>query len=281
MRYLILSFILLCIGVTFTVKPVGVTRVIDRLAEGRRRFMNDKQIEFEGLNYVSEAELLARLPQEKSLWWWLFNPSQVEAALSGDSLIAAVNVAPCVPTLVQRWGCFRVSVKERNPAFIAMIEGRYWLVGNDGGFLAPLPVEKNVLELASNLSARTGEPMRVLHGLDAVRNSPDLVLARFSYAKRVMDTIESTSGLHIEWGELLKSGHLVAKFQGIAPRATFSFSDADDDLRVVEVEARRLKTLVDRLGDGMERLETVDLTPRKLVVGKPKLVADEAQPVSE
>ena len=225
----------------------------------------DKQIDYSGIHLLVESELAPLIPREKSVWWWLFNPESIEAAVSRSPFISEVSVEPCSSFLFDSWGCFSISVVERVPSFIAEIEGDYWVVGQDGGFIAPAPKKISIDQYLSSLESKFGK-LRVVRGLSAVRSSPDLVQARFTYARQAMDLIEQVSTHALEWGELRPNGEFAAKLSNWNLIANFDYDpDRADGLRQ---ESERLKVLLEQFEGREHRIREIDLAFQKSAIVK-------------
>lgn len=229
--------------------------------------VQDKEVRFKGLDVLSEAELKKLLPLELSTIWWNTNTAQIGGALRANPFVADARVAKCEKSESLQFGCFEISITERVPAFIALVDETPWLVGEDGGFLGPLPGKRNVKELVEELSPRIGR-LRVLRGVSSFKNSPDTVKARFEYAKKAMEVIEAQTGYGIEWGELKENGEFRVKLSQFDFNATFEFSENGWDM--LKDEAMRLKALLVEFGAKHAEIKEIDLAFDTLAVVKLK-----------
>ncbi len=271
MRYVGIALIPLAIVLiaSFTLDPEGLFRLFDRSVRAVQKNVSDpllkKELHFKGLDLITQAELEKLLPLEDSVVWWRANQTELVARLKSHPMVENVTVQSCKDGSALAFGCFEIAIKERAPAFIALVESKPWLVGEDGGFLGPLPESIDVRTLVNELEPRIGR-LRVLKGVSTLNSSPDLTRARFEYAKRALDLIEQVTEYGVEWGELRASGELSVKFLRFPFEATFAFKD--DSWDVLRDECKRLKSLLVEFGPKVSEIKGIDLAYDTLAVVK-------------
>ena len=269
MRYVLLFFLpmALIVGVLVMIQPARVVdsaaRMFGHAMESVERITQAQEFRLKGLITLTEDEVRGMLPGDKSTLWWLLNLGQVEQIVRSNPFVSAARVRRCGESFFSEWGCFSIEVEERVPAFVALVEGLAWLVGADGGFIGPLPNKLNVSEFVREISPSVGR-LRIIKGIAPNVLSPDLVKARFQYAREAMDILETESGIGIEWGELKENGELLVKFNQFELLATFAFNRAEWE--VLRDEATRFKLLVKELGTRISLVKEVDLAFDTLAV---------------
>lgn len=216
----------------------------------------DKHVEFSGNTILTRADLLKRLPMDRSVFWWILNPKEIEVSLSTEQLLSDAKVSSCSRWYVSNWGCFTITVVERLPAFVALFSDKAWLVGQDGGFLSPLPKDVDLDKAVNKLERKFGR-MWILKGLEDVKGSPDLIRSRFEFARDSLKLIEQGSEFGIQWAQVSHPGELVVKFKRYPFPVTFGGPDASEENWVSQ--AHRFQILISKLQNRIERIERVDM----------------------
>lgn len=92
--------------------------------------IHQKEILFDGDSLSGTEKALSHLPIEKSLFYWLFYPTEIEESLEREPSILKATLSKCGIR------CFLVSIKKREAKGIVISnDGGIWLVGKDGGFI--------------------------------------------------------------------------------------------------------------------------------------------------
>ncbi len=231
-----------------------------------------KEIQVYGTNQVGEEVVRKLLPLDESVFWWITNSDEVVEDLKKNIYVADASATSCADWIVDRWGCFNIQVKERDPTYLVYLEKNPWVVGADGVFMFPLHSQRNIsdLDAHSDRHARLKE----INGISKENVSPDVVKARFNYTVKALKTIERVTGLELSGADLSRNGELLVSFYESNIKARFEFSK--DDWKLLEEEALRLKILLRELENSKEQVEEIDLAYKQLAVVKLKEVAEKS-----
>lgn len=153
--------------------------------------MFSRDLVLEGAHLVNVRDIEVRVPTTRSNVWWRGNLTALASVINEHPLVKRASVTPC------SWyslTCFRVAIQERTPMYL-LVPGatgaadRAWLVGEDGGFIAP------ALEGAENspLAELTRSLIKV-EGVLLNELSPDMVRARFVRASEVVRALKVGGG---------------------------------------------------------------------------------------
>lgn len=149
--------------------------------------IHEKEILFDGDSLSGTEKALARLPIEKSFFYWLFNPTEIEESLEREPSILKANLSKC------GLRCFLVSIKKREAKGVVISnDGGIWLVGADGGFIRR--AAKNDLKLP------------FIGGVFVDNPTPDLARRRVQSSLRILDELSSIA--KIKRIEILPRGEL-------------------------------------------------------------------------
>ena len=180
----LLVFPLLFCAILFGAYSALVHYYPDFPAEARWRTLNlyrevwlRKELQYLGLSLLRPEDLEVELPVDHSFLWWHFNHSLVKASLSANPLVQSGEVERCSRFALR---CFRLTVQERAAGFVAEVNGREWVLGVDGAFLAPVPVGRRGDDLPGVV---------YLAGLDSIASSPDAVRAQLAVIKDSLVTL--------------------------------------------------------------------------------------------
>lgn len=227
------------------------------------KLLNEKEVRISGLSVLARADILRDLPLDRSVVWWQLNHHEIERALERNPLIEKVVVSRCEAVAVR---CFDVSIAERQPAFIAALGDRVWLLGEDGGFITPIP-RKQFDERGAHVLPGQRTPV-LIDGLLSESSSPDIVKGRIQYVKSVIGAVESETNLSVRWLGIRDNGETAIKFKGYDFDAIFDAGDRE--LGKMREEARRLKTVLSQFSDRLSDVARVDLAFDKVAVAKLK-----------
>jgi hypothetical protein len=232
------------------------------MSERTGQFLTEKELNISGLQVLNRVDILKELPVSKSVAWWLTNAREVEAALEKNVLVQKATVHRCSDFSLR---CFEISIVERQPTFIAALGDRVWLIGEDGGFITPIP--RKQFE-AKGVNVVPGKTPILVEGLLSESVSPDLAKARIQYVKLVIGAVENELALRVSWVGLRDNGETALKFVGRDFEAVFDV--ADQDMGRVREESQRLKTVLSQLGDKAADVARIDLAFDKVAVVKLK-----------
>lgn len=222
-------------------------------------FWQQKTITLSGISMLDSLDIETRLPVDKSVLWWHLHRQEIESELKRNPLIQAAEISRC-RTL--SFSCFRVHIAEREPAFIALVGNKSWIVGSDGAFMAPLP-ETNVDRAMLRRGKEEFRPA-VVRGLLLEGASPDVVKARFDYIRQSIGSIEGITGRHIRSVDMQQNGEMRVLFEDLDILVTFDVATEQPE-RLAD-EALRLKTLLERLQGKEKTIKAIDLAYHKLGV---------------
>lgn len=242
--------------------PEVAKRGYQEITEKSDQFLTEKQIDISGLTVLGRSDIVKDLPLSKSVSWWHLHHREIESGLERNVLIQKAVVKRCETFSVR---CFEISIQEREPAFITTLNDTVWLIGNDGGFITPVP-KKQFEEKGANVVM--GRKPIVVEGLLSDSVSPDAAKARIQYVKAMIAAVEPETGLKVVWVDLRKNGETALRFSGFGFEAIFDVSGSD--LVKVREEAQRLKTVLNQFGDRVSDIARVDLAFDKVAVAKLK-----------
>ena len=177
-------------------------------------------------------------------------------------LIAAAVVRPCSGLSLD---CFVLTVEERQPAFIAVMadESRAWLVGQDGGFIAPL-THKQFQEGVLRVFGEKARRLVVVRGLWGAKSSPDEVKNRLQWVTQSLRALSEGSSLAIREVQLRESSEIRVLFDEAPFPVLFELSaEALPDL---SEKGRQLKRLIAELGQQKGTVREVDFALKKMAV---------------
>ncbi len=263
-----ISFALITIGMIYLDNPEPLNRFANQSAQQVNHLLLDKNVSYEGLSYVRSEEIEVLLPMEKSIPWWLFNKSQIETGLLRHSLVKKALLETCDTFAIAEWGCFKVLIQERHPAYAALIEDEVWILGEDGGLLFPVSREQFDSQpltkiLSKNLARDVSSDVN-LKILQVAGSSPDLIHARLSYTRRALEIIEENSGLEAAMARCSHQGEIRIRFDNYPFEVLFDYSE--DAPKTLALEAQRLAALLKEFGARAQTIELIDLAYNKLAI---------------
>jgi hypothetical protein len=263
-----ISCAFITIGMVYLDNPGPINRFANKRAAELHHLLYDKQFDFKSLKLVKSSELESLLPKDRSIIWWLFNLSDIEAQLVRHSLVKSARVNTCDSLAVTNWGCFSVEVDERHPAYAALISDEVWILGQDGGLLFPVPKEQfekqSLSKILSKYLAREVPADKHLKIIQVAGKAPDLIHARLSYTRRALEIIEESSRLEVSLAKCSQQGEIRARFDGYPFEVIFDYSE--DAPKTLADEAKKLATLIAEFGKRAQTIELIDLAYNKLAV---------------
>jgi hypothetical protein len=228
------------------------------LAARVHRFVFAREVRYRGLTFLSESDVGAILPRDRSNFWWLWNRSVIARRLEEEKLIEGARVERCADSL---WGCFEVSVTERIPAFVAHVGDKAWLVGADGAFIGRAPLAA----LDPQTPPSPTSPV-IIHGIDSAGASPDVARARFDIVRTAIGVIETGSGETVRSAKVLGARDLEVSF--LDKSFTVTFGLPDGDTARLEDEVARFARLGAELGPQQRLVRSIDLAFDRMAVVK-------------
>jgi hypothetical protein len=223
----------------------------DAVEDWWQRNFQDKQVRLEGLKWLSRTEIERVLPLERSVLWWMFNAPVVQAKVAESPWIGEAAVERCGENLLSEWGCFVVSVKERAPRFVAVVDEEAWVISDDGSFLLP----------ASSAMKENSEDryrgLVTVEGLASRHQSPDLVRSQVALASTTIETLEKAVKLRVKGVDFVGRGDISVSFERLSFPIVFSASrDASVSL---QEQGERCAKLLAQLNGRLAEVDKIDL----------------------
>ncbi|MEZ4753281.1 MAG: cell division protein FtsQ/DivIB [Bdellovibrionota bacterium] len=234
--------------------------LIESLHNKSEEFLYQKTIDFKGLSLLSELDIERYLPHEKSVLWWVFNRSQVEAEIASHSLVAKSSIELCSWL---RPACYLVKITERIPTFIALSDTDAWVVADDGAFVSPIPVDK-VERAMFKREDKTYKKPPLVDGLFTNENSPEVSLARSAYINDSIIEIERATAKSIESITVKDNGELEISLRNTD--YTIVFDKTYGDQAKLEDQLARLAKVLEQFENRERTIKSIDLAFNSLAV---------------
>jgi hypothetical protein len=163
----------------------------------------------------------------------------------------------------EAWGCFLISIKERQPTFLAIVDNSAWVIDRGGSFIVPY---------SENLTVQLKAPLVKVTGLASRHSSPDVVRAQLSAAANLLDTIEKEVRRQVRGVEFLSHGDLSVAFTEVPFPVVFA-AGVDSVVPLAE-QGKRCAELLKRVHDRFPDIAKVDLAFDRVGVVKFKTSAE-------
>ena len=262
MRKFLLSFVLIVIAMLVVWQFMPETRDAVWMA-GENAFHKlfwDKEVIISGDSRLADKTIRELLPLDRSTIWWAINSDLIENDLKKSAWVEKADIHTCGASYFSLWGCFVVSIEERQPAFLIYQDNILWLVGEDGHFISPLT--SRLKELLVN------RPLKTLKGVYEDHPSTDLFNARFFFVKEAIRLIETRTRKKIRELTLNGNSEIEVAFEDAPFIAVFS--GGSEHIEDIKGECLRFMTILAQLGGKEGEIEKVDLAFSKLAVVKMK-----------
>lgn len=223
----------------------------------------DKEITVEGNEIFAAARINELLPRERSVLWWKLNTPVIETALLASPYLQSAQVESCTGTF---WGCFRVRVRERRPAFVAPYGSKAWLIGDDGGVISWFPRRELAKYREDVIRRGLARRLPLIEGVLTDESSPDLLRARLAQMHLALTTIEEHAGEIVESVEMFPGDEFHVRFLGRAPVAIFDGAMSQNWIEALSDRANRLRRVFAELGPACDRVEAIDLAYDRVAV---------------
>ena len=243
--------------------PRGVRAWSEKAAGVVQKWWNAKEIRIEGLRTLPRSEIERLLPLERSVVWWKLQSTSIQGRIAQNPWIGEVSVSSCEGGAREAWGCFLISIKERQPTFLAVVDNANWVIDRGGSFIVPY---SETLPMPSN------QRLVRVTGLASRHSSPDIVRAQLSAASSVLDTIEREVRRQVWALEFLGHGDLSVMFQDVPFPVVFG-AGGDSVVPLAE-QGKRCGELLKRLQDRFGDILKVDLAFERVGVVKFKTPAE-------
>lgn len=222
--------------------------VVGRGAGVIESLWNDKNVRIEGLDILSEKEIEPLLPLSKSVLWWHLNEPDIQAELMQSPWIKSVSVNWCRDSIWSRWGCFSLSVKEREPVFSAIVDETKWVVDAEGSFIVPY---SDVVNRHYDLKLVS------ISGLASREYSPDLVRSQVYSAHEYMQILQQSVGRTVLALSFLDHEDLSVEFQGVPFPIVFGLGS--EGAVSLSEQGRRCMALLKQVQHQFQNIEKIDL----------------------
>jgi hypothetical protein len=232
-------------------------------------FLNTKEIRIDGLHAISRVEIERSLPLTRSVGWWMLNETSIKARVAENPWVKSVELVPCQGSWVPQFGCFTLTIEERKPRFIALVDEERWIIGSDGALITPAKGD------APGMSDEMLRSLVPLYGLASRVSSPDKSQAQLQMAQKAITVLERSVALPVESISFEGKGDISVDFDRLPFPVVFG-SSSSESAAVIEDQGRRLKALLVQLKDKLPEIQRVDLAFSKVGVVKFK-----APPVGE
>lgn len=224
--------------------------------------LQPKQLSIEGTSLLSDDEVLNAVPVSSTIFSWLFLRGSIEEQLQRHPLVADAVISPCSGGLLQQLRCFAIRIVERTPKYVAVIDSKPWLVGEDGGFIG-IADDSHLIERMHD-NGLAIEEMSLLTGLSVAGSTPDHTRGRLNYVRTAVEKIGAVTNLQVQSADLKANGELRLRFEEIPVPVIFGFAEAD--YRLLAVQAERLKVILSEIRERFNEIELIDLAFRRVGV---------------
>jgi POTRA domain, FtsQ-type len=239
-------------------------RVSNGLEAAKQRaisFLNTKEIRIDGLKLVPRDEVERVLPLSRSVGWWMMNETSIKARIAENPWIKGVQMSACKGAILPKFGCFQLSIEERDPRFLALVDDERWIIGEDGALIIPAKGS------APGLTDERFSKLIPLYGLASRVTAPERFQAQLQLAQTAIRALEVGVGLPVESITFEGRGDLSVDFSSLPFPVVFG-APSVDALPVIEDQGQRLKALLAQLKDRLNDIQRIDLAFSKVGVVK-------------
>ena len=241
--------------------PGRISNGLEATKQRAVTFLNTKEVRIEGLHTLSRAVVERVLPLNRSVGWWMLNETSITARVAENPWVKEVDLTSCKGGMLPTFGCFVLSIEERRPRFIALVDDERWIIGADGSLIIPAN---------GNAPGMTDDTLRALvplYGLASRVATPEKSQAQLDLAQRAITALERSVELPVESISFEGKGDISVDFDKLPFPVVFGSSSSDSSA-VIEDQGRRLKALLAQLKDRIQEIEKVDLAFSKVGIVK-------------
>ncbi len=227
-----------------------------------------KDIRIEGLKILSRTEVERLLPLHRSVPWWMSNAPVIQARAEESPWIESAVLDSCPGGSFRAWGCFVLSITERVPRFLAVVDNEEWLIAQDGAFLLPLNtiLQQHRQGDDEKLAVDVRRLTRV-RGLASRLNSPDLLGAQLGLARDGVQVMLKQVGRPIDTIDFSGKAELSVYFKGVPFPVIFS---ASDEALSLSEQSERCARVLQQFQGRFDEVEKIDLAFERVGVVKLK-----------
>ncbi len=228
-----------------------------------------KEYTIEGLHRLDGRVVQKNLPLERSNLWWVWNREVVASALGSIPLVQSAKVDSCAG---HWWGCFVVSIDEREPAFYLLLQKEGWLIGEDGGVIGAVAADELSSAVSRPLEAvaergRGGAALPIVTGLWSPSMSPDVVRSRLADVPRIVQLIGNHE-FPIRTITFRSGSDFIVHFDTLPFAVTFDLAAEDNWESQLQGKVQRFRSVVRELGASVQQVRSIDLAFTQIAVVK-------------
>lgn len=223
--------------------------------------LNTKEVRIDGLKLVPRSEVERALPLSRSVGWWMMNETSIKARIAENPWIKDVQISACQGTILPKFGCFQLSIEERKPRFLALVDDERWIIGEGGALIIPAKGS------APGLTDEMFSKLTPLYALASRVSSPERFQAQLQLAQTAIRVLEGAVGLTVESITFEGRGDLSVDFLSIPFPVVFA-APSVDATPAIEDQGHRLKALLVQLRDRLGDIQRIDLAFSKVGVVK-------------
>jgi len=254
-------FTLLVTAVVVTLEVLDNPRLFERgwqrTIEVAHRIAQEKDVRVEGLQVLSRTEVERVLPLNRSVFWWIFNQQVVQTRIQENPWIQSATVESCPGGALGAWGCFVVSLTERNPYFVATVDEVSWLIAEDGTFLIPESSARERRAAEGEQRKLDSTTLFRVDGLASRVSSPDRMAAQVAVAREVIREAHVRFRNKVNTISFGSKSDLAVAFDGL-PFPIILNAGNDVSVSIGEQLARGSK-LLQQFSDRSGEIEKIDL----------------------
>ncbi len=252
MRLLYTSIIAISVAVLqYIDNPAIFHRAWAAVTTAGSETVSQKEVRIEGLKVLPRGEVERVLPYDKSVLWWHINGTDIQSKVAESPWVDEATIESCPGGALRSWGCFVLTVKERTPKFIGLVDNERWIIDSDGAFIMPSggPL--------FGLSSEAASQLVVVEGLASRTSSPDIVRSQLAIASGSIGTLEQEVGRSARSVRFESRGDFSVVFQGLPFPVVFAGSP-DAPVPLAE-QGERLAALVAKLKDRLNDVAKIDV----------------------
>lgn len=224
-------------------------------------FLNTKEIHIRGLMVIPRDEVERILPLNQPVGWWLLNETSIKARVAENPWVKSVELSACKGTFLPKFNCFEISIEERQPRFIALVDEERWIIGENGALI--IPAKGHAPGLTDDIF-RTLVP---LYGLASRLTTPERFQAQLLLAQAAIQALERSVEVPVDSITFEGRGDIVVDFVNLPFPVVFGAPTVDSS-PLIEDQGRRLRALLLQLKDRLPEIQRVDLAFSKVGVVK-------------
>lgn len=258
-------FALALLGAGYFVPASTYQPYLDQIKHQAQDALYKKTIVVNGLSLLAEHDLHLERFQDWSVVSWHLRGDKIERDLATNPFISQAKLSRCDK---YSWSCFKLELTERSPAFLAALQNRIWIVGNDGAFVSPLPGNPDFnARLKTMIEQRKVKSLNsspLVSGLMPEGAASQAVKARIDLVSAAIDALKANVRYPVDQVKLQPNGELVVSFKDLPSAVTFSAPENDQKKLIKQIA--RFNRVMRELAGREESVEKLDLTYESFAV---------------